>query len=457
MSKKIVVIGGGPGGYAAAIKAAQLGAKVALAESARVGGVCLNEGCIPTKALLHVSEFYRQAAGNMVAGVKITGASLDWQAVQSRKEAVVGQLTGGVSALLRHNGVTVYNEKATLLPGLKVKVGAETLEADAVILATGSVNASLSFPGSDLPGVIDSPEALALEEVPKSMVIVGGGVIGVEFATLYGALGTKITVLEMLPELLPTVDREIAACLHEKLEEDGVEVHTGAKLTGVERTESGLSISFEKDGKTQKTVAEKVLVAVGRRPRTAGLGLEKLGVKMTRGAVDADEHFRTNIPGLYAIGDCNAKLMLAHAAMAQGIAAAEHICGHTAHYNAKAVPSCVYSSPEIACVGMTEKEAKDAGIEHAVGRFSLAGNGKSLIDDTGGGLVKIIADRKLGEVLGVHMIGSRVTEIIAEAALCMSMEGTVEDIVNTVHAHPTVSEAVCEAAMSVFGKAIHGV
>lgn len=457
MSNKIVVIGGGPGGYTAAIKAAQMGAEVALAESAQLGGVCLNEGCIPTKALLHVSEFYRQAKGNTVPGVQVAGASLDWPAAQGRKKAVVGQLTGGVSALLRHNGVTVYQEEATLLPGLRVKVGAETLEADAVILATGSASAALRVPGSGLPGVLDSTRALNLKTVPESMVVVGGGVIGMEFAALYGALGAKITVIEMLPELLPSVDAEIAVCLHEKLEEDGVEIWTGAKLSGVEPAKDGLAVSFERDGKTRKVAAETVLAAVGRRPRTAGLGLEALGVKMTRGAVDTDESFRTNIPGLYAVGDCNGRLMLAHAAMAQGVAVAEQICGHTSRYNPKAVPSCVYSSPEIACVGMTEQDAADAGIPYAVGRFSLAGNGKSLIDGAGSGLIKIVADQKLGEVLGVHMIGSRVTEIIAEAALCMSMEGTVEDIVNTVHAHPTVSEAVCEAAMSVFGKPIHGI
>ncbi len=224
----------------------------------------------------------------------------------------------------------------------------------------------------------------------------------------------------------------------------------------MEKTQGSLSVSFETEGKLRQVTAEKVLVAVGRRPRTEALGLEALGIKTARGAVTTDEFFRTSVPGVYAVGDCNARLMLAHTAMAQGRAAAEHCMGITPHYNARAVPSCVYSMPEIASVGMTEEQVRDTGIPYSVGRFSLAGNGKALIDGAGGGFIKLIADKKLGEVLGVHMVGSRVTEMIAEAALCMRLEGTVEDIVNTVHAHPTVSEAVCEAAMSVFGKPIHG-
>ncbi len=439
------------GGYAAAIKAAQLGAQVILAESAKVGGTCLNVGCIPTKALLHVGAFYRTAAANAVAGVKVEGVSLDWGAAQQHKEKIVGQLTNGVGALLRFNGVTVRSEAASLLPGRKVKLGADTVEADAVILATGSESVVLRFPGFDLPGVIDSTGALALEKVPASLVIVGGGVIGIEFASLFSAQGTKVTVVEMLPEILPPIDEEISGFLRELLAGDGVKIYTGAKLTGVAKSKDGLAASFEQDGKTHQVTAEQVLVAVGRRPRSAGLGLEEVGMKMTRGAVEVDELFRTSVPGVYAVGDCNAKMMLAHAAMAQGIAAAEHIMGTAPKYHAKVVPSCVYCSPEIAGVGMTEKQVKEAGIPYSVGRFSL-----SLIDDAGGGLIKIIADQKLGEVLGVHMIGSRVTEMIAEAALCMTLEGTVEDIVNTIHAHPTVSEAVCEAAMSVFGKPIHG-
>lgn len=455
MGKKIVVGGGGPGGYAAAIRAAQLGASVTLAEARHIGGVCLNVGCIPTKALLHTAYFYRAAASNAVAGVTLSGVGLDWPAAQRHKEQLVAQLTGGIGALLRHNGVTVLDGTASLLPGRRVAVGGETLEADAVILATGSESASKGFPGSDLPGVIDSTGALSLETVPASMVIVGGGVIGVEFAALYGSLGTKVTVVELMPEILPPVDAEIASLLRETLAAGGVAIHTDAKLIGVKKNKNALTVSFGQGDKAIQTDAEKVLVATGRKPVTAGFGLEAAGVKLGRGAIETDTFFRTSAPGIYAVGDCNGRAMLAHAAMAQGVAAAEHIMGLKPRYNPKVVPSCVYSSPEVACVGLTEQQAQEAGIDYAVGRFSLGANGKSLIDGEAG-LVKIIADKKLGEVLGVHLLGPHATELIAEAALCMNLEGTVEDIVGTIHAHPTVCEAVCEAAMSVFGKPIHG-
>jgi len=454
MSKKIIIVGGGPGGYAAALKAAQLGAQVSLCEYAQLGGTCLNVGCVPTKALLHVGEFYRNAKLNSVPGVEISGTRLNWSAAQEHKNAVVKQFSGGVGALLRHSGVTVYNEKGVLTSGKSVKVGNKTLEADAVILAIGSQNAALNFPGADLPGVIDSTGALSLPNVPKSIVIAGAGVVGIEFASLYSSLGSKVTIIEFTNVILPSVDEEIAKFARAALESGGVRFFTGAKLIGTKETGRGLSVSFESGGKKQEMSAEKLLIAAGRRANTQGVGLEAIGVKIARGAVDTDEFFKTNIPGLYAAGDCNGRSMLAHAAMAQGESAAEHIMGVTSHINHKIIPACIYSSPEISCVGLTEAQVKNAGIDYAVGRFDFAGNAKAAIDGTGG-MVKIIADKKIGEILGVHMIGSRVTEIIAQAALCMSMEGTVEDIVNTIHAHPTVSETVREAAMAVFGKSLH--
>jgi len=456
MGKKIVVIGGGPGGYAAAIKAAQMGAQVTLAEHAEIGGTCLNVGCIPTKALLHTGEFYNRIKSGAVAGVK-AGAAIDWPDAQRHKEKIVGQLKEGVNALLSHNGVQVLRKKAFPVKGGKVKTGSGEIEADAVILATGSAGLKLKFPGAELPGVIDSDAALSLREIPKSIIIIGGGVIGVEFATLFNWLRTKVTIIEMLPDILPMFDAEISSYLHEKLEADGVRIHAGAMLTAVTKDAAGLTAAFDQGGKPQRATADYILVAVGRRPNTAGLGLEELGVKLEDGAIYTDELLRTNLPGLYAVGDCNGMNMLAHAAMAQGLAAARHIMGAPVRYNPKIVPSCVYSSPEIAAVGITEKQAVDAGMDYSAGMFSLGNNGKSLIDDAGGGFVKIIADKRLGEVLGVHIIGSRATEMIGEAARCRSMEGTVDDIADTIHAHPTVSEAVGEAAMSVFGKPLHGI
>ena len=453
MRKKILVIGGGPAGYVAAIRGAQLGAEVCLVEQDKPGGTCLNVGCIPTKTLLRVAAFYDKASSSAVPGVR-SFAELDWPSALAYKESVVRQLTGGVSWLLENCGVQVRGGRATLLPGLRALVGEETLEADAIVLATGSVNTALTFPGSDLDGVIDSTATLSLREPPRSIAIIGGGVIGMEFAALYAFLGVKVTVVEMMPEILPVMDAEIAGLLREKLGASGVRIMTGAKLIGIDKADGGLEVHISTGGQEDVVPAEKALVAVGRSPCTAGLGLERLGVAMDRGAVVTDETCRTNLAGLYAVGDCNGKQMLAHAAMAQGKEAAEHIMAQTAPGRRNHIPGCVYTSPEIACVGLTEKQVQDRGIPYRVGRFSLSGNGKSVVEGEEG-LVKILADRALGEVLGVHMIGPHATEMIAEAVLCMDMEGTVEDLAAAVRAHPTVSEALGEAAAAVFGKAIH--
>jgi dihydrolipoamide dehydrogenase len=391
-----------------------------------------------------------------VAGVKFDGVALDWAGAQARKAEVVGRLRGGVEALLRHYGVALYPAPAELISGKEVRVDSEILAPEAVILAAGSVNARLSFPGCDLPDVLDSASALDLEAAPKSVVIVGGGVIGMEFAALYRMLGAEVRVVEALPEILPAADGEIAGCLREMMASEGVRIHTGARVTAAEKTAGGLSVYFEEGGASMEILTEKLLIAAGRRPNTAGLGLEAAGIVTERGAVVTDEYFQTNVPGVYAVGDCNGQLMLAHAAIAQGAAAAEHIMGETPHYHSKAIPSCVYTQPEIAGAGMTEAQVRQAGIPYKIGRFNLNGNAKALIED-GKGMVKIIADARLGEILGVHMIGPRVTEAIGEAAICMNLEGTAEEIAYTVHAHPTVSEAAGEAAMSVFGKPIHGV
>ena len=455
MGKRIIVVGGGPGGYAAAIKAAQLGAETILFESGEIGGTCLNSGCIPTKALLRTAGFYRSVAGNTIAGVKTTGVELDWPSVQSHKNDIVGRLTGGVGLLLRRNGVVIRREKAVPLSGGSVRVGSETLTADAVIMAVGSLSAPLSFPGSELPGVIDSKDALSLERVPKSIIIVGGGVIGVEFAALFSSLGVTTTVIEITPRLLPQMDAEIAEHIRSALMSDGVDIRTGARLLSAETAPEGLTACFDEGGKRSSVTAELLLVAAGRIPNTAGLGLGDIGVDMTRGAIKTDSYCRANIPGLYAVGDCNGKNMLAHAAMAQGETAAGHIMGATQNISHKYVPACVYSCPEAASVGMTEDQAADSGLNYKIGRFDLNGNGRAVIEGAGG-FVKIIADKAYGEILGVHIAGPFATELIAEAALCMCLEGTVEDIVGAIHAHPTIGESVREAAMSVFGKPIHG-
>ena len=456
MEKKIVIIGGGPAGYAAAIRAAQLGAQVILAEERDIGGTCLNIGCIPTKALLHTSGFFHKLKSKSVAGIIANDVSVDWHEAQTHKMRTVRQLTNGVEMLLSHNGVTVIKERAIPMADGRVKIGSEEVTATAVILATGSQSAKLNFPGSDLPEVVDSAAALSFDELPESIVIVGGGVIGVEFATLFYQLGVKVTILEMLPKILPSIDTDAATRLREVMENEGVDVRTGATLKSVLKGPSGLTVNFSENGAAQNVTADRVLIAAGRKPNTEGLGLEETGVRLNRGAVEVDEYFRTSVPGIYAVGDCNGQNMLAHAAMAQGIAAAGHIMGETPNYDPKVVPACVYSCPEIASVGITEESAREGGSDYSVGLFSLSGNGKALIEGESG-FVKIIADNKLGEIMGVHIVAPRATEIIAEAALCMRMEGTAEDIVRTVHAHPTVSEAFNEAALSVFGKPIHSI
>ena len=459
MTKKIVVIGGGPGGYVAAIRAAQLGAQTHLIEKENLGGTCLNWGCIPTKALLHTAELYHAVRHGERIGLKGESVTLDWAALMNRKQSVVRRLVGGVGGLLKANGVTVHKGIGELIAPGSVKVhGAneEVLAADAVIISTGSVPVKLKFPGSDLPGVIDSSGALALDKLPESMVIIGGGVIGVEFAALYAALGSKVTVVELLPEILPGIDAELAVTLKQSLGKNGVVFMNGAKLESVSQTSGGLSAKVLVGTEAKEIPGEIVLVAVGRRAFTEGTGLEAAGVKMERGKVLVNGNYLTNVPGVYAIGDCNGITMLAHAASHQGIAAVEHALGHTAaEHGQPIVPACVYTSPEVAAVGLTEEKAKEQGLAYNKGVFPLAGNGKSMIEEGESGFIKILAGVKYGEILGVHMIGPRVTEMIGEATLAMRLEATVDELVTTIHAHPTVSESIGEAALAVSGLAIH--
>ena len=459
MAKKVVVIGGGPGGYVAAIRAAQLGAETYLVEKDNLGGTCLNVGCIPTKALLHTAELYQAVKHGDRIGLIGDSVQIDWKALMNRKNSVVRRLVGGVAGLLKANGVTVYKGMAEFTGPGEVRVHgdkATTLSADAVILSTGSVPVKLNFPGADLPGVVDSTGVLSLSKLPEAIAIIGGGVIGVEFAALYAALGSKVSVVELLPEILPGIDSELARNLKQSLTKTGVSFLNGAKLESISQASGGLSAKVLLGTETKEIAAEIVLVAVGRRAYTDGAGLEAAGVKLERGKVVVDEHYQTNLPGVYAIGDCNVITMLAHAASHQGIAAVEHALGHgAAGHGQPIVPACVYTHPEVAAVGITEDKAKELGIAYKKGVFPLAGNGKSMIDEGEGGFVKILAGAKYGEILGVHMIGPRATEIIGEATLAMRLEATVDELVSTIHAHPTVSESLGEAALAVDNLAIH--
>ncbi|MDR0874910.1 MAG: dihydrolipoyl dehydrogenase [Clostridiales Family XIII bacterium] len=454
--KKITIIGGGPGGYVAAIRAAQLGAEVQIVESGSFGGTCLNIGCIPTKALLHSAFAYKHLIEGSIAGVRAEKVTLDWAAAQAHKKAVTDKLVGGVSGLLAANKVTVTKGTAVFAGSKTITVDGKALpKSDAIILASGSVPVKLNFPGADLPQVIDSTGALALEKLPASLAIIGGGVIGVEFASLFSALGVKVTIIEALPEILPPIDGQIAALLRGVLAKNRVDILTAAKVVAVKKDGKNAVSEIEHGGEKKQIKSELVLLAVGRRPNTTELGLEKAGIQTERGAILTDEHFETNVKGIFAIGDCNAKNMLAHAASAQGEAAVEYILSGAGHYDANIIPACIYTEPEVAAVGLTEEEAKKKQSDYAVGTFDLAGNGKALIDGGLGGLIKILAERQTGEILGVHMMGPHVTDMIAEAAAVMEMEGLTEDLLRTVHPHPTVSEAVHEAAQAVFGNAVH--
>lgn len=456
MSKRLIIVGGGPGGYVAAIRGAQMGAQVHLVESGSLGGTCLNVGCIPTKVILHTAELYETVRAGAGAGLIVENVRVDWKSVMTRKLSVVRQLVSGIEGLLKANKVTVHQGKGTLLNAGTVSLSTgEKLNGDAIILATGSEPAKLNFPGADLPGVIDSTAALSLEKIPESMIIVGGGVIGIEFAAAYSAFGSKVTVVEMLPEILPPVDGEIAAQVKQEMLQRGIRFMNKAQLKEVVKKDGLLCARVLLGEKIEELSADLVLIAVGRRARTENVGLEQIGIKTERGKIKVDNNFRTNVENIYAVGDCNGKMMLAHAASAQGLAAVEHTMGFAGIYNGHTVPSCIYTQPEISGVGLTEEQVKAKGVAYKVGRFPLAGNGKAIIECGGKGMIKIIAGAKYGEILGVHMFGPRVTDMIAEAALAIRLEATVEEIVSTVHAHPTISEAVDEAALAADGMSIH--
>lgn len=455
MQKQVVVIGGGPGGYVAAIRAAQLGAKVTVIEQERLGGTCLNIGCIPTKALLHTAELYRTMLKSKALGLQLDNLRVDWPALQNRKKNLVNRLVKGVDSLLKANGVEVLTEKAALSPERAVVVNGQAVPADIIILATGSEPVKLAFPGADLPGIIDSTEALSLPGVPKALIIIGGGVIGVEFAALFSSLGTQVSVVEAQSQILPGTDSELAGRLRQELTRQGVKFYTEARIEAAQAGAGGYWAKVVKDDKVETIVGDYILVAAGRKPRTEGIGLKEAGIDLERSRIKVDQHFATNLPAIYAIGDCNGQLMLAHAASAQGAAAVEHALGENAEYCAASIPSCIYTTPEAASAGYTEEALQKQGVLYAAGRFALIANGKALIEEGQSGFIKILAEENSGKVVGVHMLGPGATEMIAEGALAIRMGATIDDLITTIHAHPTISEAVGEAALAAKHLAIH--
>ncbi|MCI2057258.1 MAG: dihydrolipoyl dehydrogenase [Oscillibacter sp.] len=463
-NKTVLVIGGGPGGYVAAIRAAQLGAKVTLIEKEHLGGTCLNVGCIPTKCLLHSADLINGIKDQGAdIGVKVSSVEVDFSQVIAHKNAISKKLTTGVAGLLKMNKVAKVDGTAVFTAPKTVEVtkadgSKESMTADAVIVATGSVNSTPPIPGlKENPNCIDSTGALALETLPKSMIVIGGGVIGLELACAYQAFGTKITVVEALDHVLPMLDGDQTKIGVAHMKKMGMEFNLECPVQSVEASSVGAKVVCKnKAGETVSFEAEKVLVAVGRRANTAALNLEAGKLDNDRGRIIVNNKMETNVPGVYAIGDCvKGFALLAHTAMAMGEVAAEQIMGQDSTYEESTNPTCVYIEPEAASVGLTEEQAKAKGIDYVVGKFPMMANGRALILNGGEGLVKIIASKKYNEVLGMHIIGPGASDLIAEGALAIRLECTVDELISTIHSHPTVTEAVREAALNVEKRSIH--
>jgi dihydrolipoamide dehydrogenase len=460
----VIVIGGGPGGYVAAIRAAQLGAKVVLVEKDSLGGVCLNRGCIPTKAMLASADVYNTIARRSKEyGVNVSGeVSLDFAGVIARRQGVVKQLVSGVGFLMKSNKVQVLKGIGRLTSATSVEVTSqdgkkETVTAKNIIIATGSEPVKIPIPGLDGSNVWDSDGALAATEVPKTILIIGAGAIGLEWGYMFQRFGAQVTIVELMAHILPLNDSEIADELKKSLQKDGVKIMNEHKVAKVEHKNGQEVVTVvSADGSAEQEItADKILVAIGRRPVIAGLGLEELGIATERGRVVTNEFMQTNLPSVYAIGDVAGGMLLAHKASEEGVVAAENCMGHKAKMSYKVVPAAVYTSPEVATVGISEDTAKERGLDYKVGKFYFRSNGKAMGIGERDGMVKFVTDAKYGEILGCHMVGPHVTDMLHEVVIGMEAEATIETIANAIHAHPTLSEVVKEAALDVNGGAIH--
>jgi dihydrolipoamide dehydrogenase len=458
----VVIIGAGPGGYVAAIRAAQLGFNVACVESrGSLGGTCLNIGCIPSKALLQSSEKFAEAKHALAEhGVKVGDVTLDLAAMMGRKDKVVGTLTRGIEFLFRKNKVEWLKGKGRITaPGRVLVIGADggakELEANSIIIATGSESAALPGIKIDESRIVSSIGALSLGRVPERLVVVGGGYIGLELGSVWQRLGAKVTVVEMLDHIVPNMDRELGATLQRTLARSGIEFRLGSKIAGIRETGDGFAVELE-GAERQTLTAELVLVSVGRRPYTEGLGLEAVGVARDEaGRIVVDDGFATNTPGIYAIGDVIRGPMLEHKAAEEGIALAERLAGQKPHVDYDAIPAVVYTWPEVASVGKTEEELKAAAIPYRIGKFPFTANPRARTNGYTEGFAKILAERDSDRVLGVQIIGPDAGTAIAEAVIATEFGASAEDIARTCHAHPTLNEAVKEAALAVAGRAIH--
>ncbi|BEK97438.1 dihydrolipoyl dehydrogenase [Nocardia seriolae] len=473
----LLVIGGGPGGYVAAIRAAQRGLNVGLVEKERPGGVCLNWGCIPTKAMLRSAEVFHTIAHAADFGIYADNLRFDYAAVRQRKDGIVKELTDGVAGLLKANGVTVIEGHARFTGPTSVEVveagpspifeggpryaaaptanAVRTVSATDVIIATGSVPAVLPIPGADLPGVITSDGAFGLTEVPKRLVVIGGSAVGAEWANLFHEFGAEVTVVEMQDRLVPLEDKEIGTALVRSFTKRGIKVLTGATVTGIAQGDNGLSVTVG-GAKPQELPADVVLVGVGRRPNTAQLGLDIAGIETdASGFIPVDEHLRTGVEHVYAIGDVTGKALLAHVASHQGLVASDTIAGHAAHIDYNVIPAATFTHPEIASVGLTEDAAEAVGHDIIAAKFPFAALGRAKSFGDTEGFLKIVAGKQHGEVLGVHIIGPSASDLITEGALAISLEATLDELAETVHAHPTLGEIGMEAALVGLGLPVH--
>jgi len=455
----IIVIGGGPGGYVAAIRAAQLGFKTACVERESVlGGTCLRVGCIPSKALLHASERFHEAAHDLgKLGVKTGKVTLDLPTMMTHKTSVVNDNTKGIEFLFKKNKIDWLKGEGSIAAAGQVQVGDQTYGAKHIIIATGSSVTPLPGIMIDEKQIVSSTGALALEKVPENLVVIGGGVIGLELGSVWSRLGANVTVIEYLDRILPGMDGEVAKSVQRILEKQGLKFKLSSKVTGV-KTGGNVTLTVEPaaGGKAESIKADVVLVAVGRRANTNSLALDKAGVKLDeRGRVVTDAHYQTNVPGIYAIGDVIAGPMLAHKAEEDGVACVEHIAGQKSHVDYNLVPGVVYTTPEVAAIGQTEEQLKSASVKYNVGKFNYAANGRARAMNATEGFVKILADAATDRILGAHIIGASAGEIIHEIAVVMEFGGSAEDLARTCHAHPTLSEVVKEAALAVANRQIH--
>jgi len=455
----IAVIGGGIGGYVAALRARQLGARVVLIERDRIGGVCLNWGCIPTKTLLRSAEVLQLARGAATYGVVVGDVALDWEKAQKRKEQVVRRLTGGVKTLLERAEVEVLAGTARFVSPSMLEVATDTgmlqVQAGQFVIATGSRPASLPIPGLSGEGVLSSDDVVELDHLPGSVVIIGAGPIGVEFATLFQACGVQVTLVEILPRVLPMLDDDLGSQVERGLKKMKIDLHTASRVIALEEQGDLQTVSVETPSGQTSIQVERVLLAVGRRPNVEDIGLEAAGVRAEKEGIQVDEHMRTSAQHIFAVGDVTGGPLLAHVALQEGVVAAETALGLERVMRYDAVPSCVFSWPEVATVGLSEEQAAKQGYDLRVGRFPFRANGKALAHGDYDGLVKVVADAEYGQVLGVHIVGPHASDLIQEATMALTLEATLDEFEATIHPHPTLTEALAEAALAAQGRALH--